>query len=126
VTFHDPCFLGRHLGEYEAPRAVLGALPGVTLVEMPRNRRRSLCCGGGGGGAWMETPREQRFAVARVQEAVATGATVLVTACPYCTTMLEDAVRVLDLEATIAVRELAELVAQATDPVPSAQGEARP
>ncbi len=111
VTFHDPCYLGRHLGEYEAPRAVLRAIPGLDLVEMPRNRADSLCCGGGGGGAWMEVPSDERFAVLRVEEAIATGATVLATACPYCTTMLEDAVKVLDREDDLEVMDLAELVA---------------
>jgi Fe-S oxidoreductase len=112
VTFHDPCYLGRHNGIYDAPRRVLQSIPGVTLVEMPRCRENSLCCGGGGGGAWSEYPVEQRFAVLRVREALDTGAEVLATACPYCTLMLEDAVNVLNVGEQIAVRDVAELLAQ--------------
>jgi Fe-S oxidoreductase len=110
VTFHDPCYLGRHAGEYEAPRLVLGSIPGLELVEMERNREMSLCCGGGGGGLWMEVPRDQRFAVLRVQEALETGAGILATACPYCTIMLEDAVKILDAEERIQVRDIAEIL----------------
>jgi Fe-S oxidoreductase len=113
VTYHDPCYLGRHAGEYEAPRRLLGAIPGLELREMPRNRETSLCCGGGGGGLWMDLPIDQRFAVHRVREARETGARIIATACPYCTSMLEDAVKILDLEDEIEVRDVAELVARA-------------
>jgi len=113
VTYHDPCYLGRHHGEYEAPRRVLGAIPGLELLEMPRNRAESLCCGGGGGGLWMDVPQEQRFAILRVEEARETGADVIATACPYCTCMLEDAVKVLDLEDELEVLDVAELLALA-------------
>jgi Fe-S oxidoreductase len=109
VTYHDPCYLGRHAGEYEAPRRILGAIPGLELVEMPRNRINSLCCGGGGGGLWMDRPREQRFALERVREAKETGASIIATACPYCTTMLEDAIKVLDLEQELMIKDIAEL-----------------
>jgi Fe-S oxidoreductase len=87
VTYHDPCYLGRHNGIYDPPRRVLQSIPGLKLVEMPRSREESLCCGGGGGGAWAEYPLEQRFAVLRVREALDTGAQVIATACPYCTLM---------------------------------------
>ncbi|MBN1653149.1 MAG: (Fe-S)-binding protein [Deltaproteobacteria bacterium] len=110
VTYHDPCYLGRHAGEYEAPRKVLRAIPGIEMVEMPRNRENSLCCGGGGGGLWMDVPTEERFAVLRIREAQEAGANIIATACPYCTSMLEDAVKVLDLEDQIAIRDIAELV----------------
>lgn len=112
VTFHDPCYLGRHNGIYDAPRRVLQSIPGLKLVEMPRCRENSLCCGGGGGGAWSEYPVEQRFAVLRVREALDSGAEVIATACPYCTLMLEDAVSVLNAGEQIAVRDVAELLAQ--------------
>jgi Fe-S oxidoreductase len=112
VTFHDPCYLGRHNGIYEAPRRVLRSIPGLELMEMPRSRENSLCCGGGGGGAWSEYPVEERFAVLRVREALETGAEVIATACPYCTLMLEDAVSVLDTGEKIAVRDVAELLAE--------------
>lgn len=112
VTYHDPCYLGRHAGEYEAPREVLRAIPGLDLVEMPRNRERSLCCGGGGGGLWLDVPNDERFSVIRVQEALDTGAEVIATACPYCTSMLEDAIKTLDVEDSVRVLDVAELVAQ--------------
>ena len=112
VTYHDPCYLGRHAGEYEAPRELLRAIPGLTLLEMPRNRERSLCCGGGGGGLWLDVPADERFSVLRVQEAIDTGAEVIATACPYCTAMLEDAIKNLDVEDSIRVLDVAELVAQ--------------
>jgi Fe-S oxidoreductase len=112
VTYHDPCYLGRHASEYEAPRQVLHSIPGLQLLEMERNRESSLCCGGGGGGLWMDVPVEERFAVLRVREAQETGAEVIATACPYCTSMLEDAIKILDLEEQIVVRDVAELLAE--------------
>jgi Fe-S oxidoreductase len=113
VTYHDPCYLGRHNGIYEAPRRLLQSIPGLTLVEMANNKESSLCCGGGGGGAWGDTPRSQRLGVLRVEEALATGAEVIATACPYCTRMLNEAVMELGVEDRIAVRDLAELLWQA-------------
>ena len=112
VTYHDPCYLGRHNGIYDEPRAVLGAIPGLELVEMPRNREEALCCGGGGGGLWREVPIAERFAALRIKEALATGAEVLAVACPYCIAMFEDAVKVLGLEEQLAVRDVAELLAE--------------
>lgn len=110
VTYHDPCYLGRHNGIYEPPRRVLAALPGLELVEMERNRENSLCCGGGGGGLWNEVPTDERFAVLRVQEALETGAEVLAAACPYCIIMFEDAVKTLGKEDELRVVDVAELV----------------
>jgi Fe-S oxidoreductase len=113
VTFHDPCYLGRHNGIYEAPRHVLQSIPGLKLIEMSSNRAQSLCCGGGGGGAWSDLPVEQRCGVLRVQEALNTGAEVLATACPYCTRMLNEAVSQLGVKDQIVVRDLAELLSEA-------------
>jgi Fe-S oxidoreductase len=112
VTYHDPCYLGRHQGIYEAPRRVLMKIPGLTLVEMASHRENSLCCGGGGGGAWGDYPRNQRLDVLRVKEALSTGAEVIATACPYCNRMLNDAVRDLGVGDRIVVRDLAELLLQ--------------
>jgi Fe-S oxidoreductase/nitrate reductase gamma subunit len=103
VTFHDPCYLGRHNDEYEAGRA---ALRGLSLIEMPRNRARSFCCGAGGGGNWVEVRQGQRIATLRKAEARATGASVLATACPFCTSMLEGET----LGQDIVVRDLAEIL----------------
>ncbi len=112
VTYHDPCYLGRHQGIYDAPRRVLQSIPGLTLVEMANHRESSLCCGGGGGGAWSDTPLKRRLDVLRVEEALGTGAEVIATACPYCIRMLNDAVRALAVGDRIAVRDLAELLLQ--------------
>lgn len=110
ATYHDPCYLGRHNGIYDAPRAVLKAIPGVKLVEMRRNRERSFCCGGGGGRMWLETSEEERLSTMRLKEALATGAQLLITACPFCTINFEEAVTTLKAEDSIKVMDLAELV----------------
>jgi Fe-S oxidoreductase len=112
VAYHDPCYLGRHNNIYDEPRRVLQAIPGVTLVEMEHTRANSLCCGGGGGGLWLEVEKEERFAILRVQEAIDAGADTIATACPYCTIMFEDAVKVMNAEDKIAIRDVSELLAQ--------------
>jgi len=90
VTYHDPCYLGRHNGIYDAPREVLKMIPGLELKEMLDSRADSLCCGGGGGRIWMETPKGERFSDLRLEQAIEVGAEVLVTSCPYCITNFED------------------------------------
>ena len=90
VTYHDPCYLGRHNGIYEEPREVLKKIPGLELNEMPDSRRDSLCCGGGGGRIWMETLKGERFSDLRLEQASGVGAEVLVTSCPYCITHFEE------------------------------------
>lgn len=112
VTYHDPCYLGRHNGIYEAPRRVLQSIPGLRLVEMTNNRESSLCCGGGGGGAWSDYPHRQNLGVLRVEEALGTGAGVIATSCPYCIRMLNDAIRELGVGKQIIVCDLAELLLQ--------------
>ena len=92
VTYHDPCYLGRHNEIYTPPRELLGALPGVALAEMPRNRERSFCCGAGGARVWMEESIGTRISTDRAGEAIATGADVIATACPFCSVMLSDGV----------------------------------
>ena len=91
VTYHDACFLGRHNRIYEPPRELVSSLPGVELVEMPRNRDRAMCCGAGGAHAWFEETRGTRIADARIVEAASTGADVVATACPFCSQMLGSA-----------------------------------
>ncbi|MBF0688765.1 MAG: (Fe-S)-binding protein [Cellulomonas sp.] len=91
VTYHDPCYLGRHNQVYEPPRELLAAA-GVTLAEMPRNRETSFCCGAGGARMWMEETIGERIGTVRAAEAVATGASAIATACPFCTVMLSDGV----------------------------------
>ena len=89
VTYHDACYLGRHNRIYSPPRELLEAT-GATTVEMPRNQESAFCCGGGGARAFMEESIGTRIAVERSREAIGTGAQVIATACPFCTTMLSD------------------------------------
>jgi Fe-S oxidoreductase len=90
VTYHDPCYIGRHNGVYSPPRELIEALPGVTLAEMPRTGSRSFCCGAGGARMWMEEKLGSRINVNRTEEAVATGADKIAVACPFCRVMLSD------------------------------------
>jgi Fe-S oxidoreductase len=117
VTFHDPCYLGRHNGEYEAPRRMIEALPGVELIEMWRCRENSYCCGGGGGGMWLDSFMAdhvvERLSERRVREAVETGADVLVVCCPYEVSRFEDAVKSTGNEGKLIVRDIIELVVEA-------------
>jgi Fe-S oxidoreductase len=113
VTFHDPCYLGRHNDIYDEPRRVLEAIPGVKLVEMPNNRQLSICCGGGGGNAWAETEVEERLSIPRLTEAVDVGASVLATACYFCLQMFDDAIKVKNREQDIQAKDIAELVDEA-------------
>jgi Fe-S oxidoreductase len=91
ITYHDPCYLGRHNGEYDAPRELLAALPEAELVEMEHNGAQSMCCGGGGARMWTEESIGTRINSARMDEAEATGAATVATACPFCAIMLGDA-----------------------------------
>jgi len=112
MTFHDPCYLGRGNGEIAAPRDVLKALPQLTLVEMPRHGRDSFCCGAGGGSMWLDVKGDDRVENLRAKEAAGTGATTVVTGCPFCKVMLETGSQSLN-GTDIDVRDLAELVVQA-------------
>lgn len=115
ITYHDPCYLGRHNGIFDEPRGVLGNVPGLELVEMPDCFEDSLCCGGGGGRIWMETPKGERFSDLRLEQALGVGAEVLVTACPYCITNFEDSrITLEDQEegGAIEVKDITEVVAE--------------
>jgi Fe-S oxidoreductase len=117
VTFHDPCYLGRRNGEYEAPRQVIQAIPGVKLVEMERNRENGLCCGGGGGGMWLDgfswEHTHERLSEKRVQQAARTGADIMAVCCPNDLLRFEDAVKVTGLEGKLAVKDIIELIDEA-------------
>ncbi len=117
ITYHDPCYLGRVNGVYEEPRAVLSAIPGVELREMSHHRATSLCCGGGGGGMWLDgfqwEKAHVRLSEWRVREAVAAGADILATACPYEAPRFEDAAKMVQGGGRLAVKEIAELLALA-------------
>jgi len=92
VTYHDPCYLGRHNNVYVPPRELIESVPGVDLVEMERHGATSFCCGAGGARMWMEEKLGTRVNVTRADEAIATGASKVAVACPFCSVMLNDAV----------------------------------
>jgi Fe-S oxidoreductase len=110
VSYHDPCYLGRHNGIYDEPRETLKNIPGLELIEMADSREDGLCCGGGGGRIWMETPRGERFSDLRVAQAVEAGAEVLVTSCPYCITNFEDSRLTLEVSENIEVKDITEII----------------
>ena len=113
ITFHDPCYLGRHNKEYEAPRNDLQKA-GFALLEMERNRSNSFCCSAGGAQMWKEEePGTERIRQNRLKEAKNTGADLVCTACPFCLTMLRDASN--ELEADVKVQDLAEIIADRLD-----------
>ena len=112
VTYHDPCYLGRHNDVYDEPRNVLNRVPGLDLVEMADHHSNSLCCGGGGGGVWMEVPKEERFSNLRVEQARAVDADVLVTACPYCVTNFEESRLTLGYDEQLEVKDITEILAE--------------
>ena len=114
VTYHDPCFLGKRNEIYDAPRQILKAIDGVELFEMKRTKSNSFCCGGGAGRVWTEdAPCEKRPSVNRINEAMELGVEVITTACPFCVTTLEDAVKTLDVENKIAVKDVLEILREA-------------
>jgi Fe-S oxidoreductase len=110
LSYHDPCYLGRHNGIYDEPREVLKKIPGVELNEMPEYASDSLCCGGGGGRVWMETQKAERFSDLRIDQALGVGAEVLATSCPYCITMLEDSRKTMDVTEKIEVKDITEII----------------
>lgn len=110
VTYHDPCYAGRHNGIFDQPREVLKSISGLELVEMADTRSDSLCCGGGGGRIWVETLKEERFSEIRVNQAIDVGAEVLVTSCPYCITNFEDTRLSLEDSEVIEIKDITEIV----------------
>jgi Fe-S oxidoreductase/nitrate reductase gamma subunit len=110
VAFQDPCYLSRYNGITAEPRKVLRSIPGLSLTEMAHHGLRGLCCGGGGGKMWMEEEPDKRINQVRLDEVVATPAKTVCVACPYCLSMLDDAVKVRGLEEEIEVLDLAEMV----------------
>lgn len=111
VTYHDPCYLGRHNGIYDAPREALRKVPDLAFREMPDCRVDSLCCGGGGGRVWMETHKGERFSDLRIDQALGVEAQVLATACPYCITMFEDSRVTMGADEKIEIKDITEIVA---------------
>jgi len=113
VTYHDPCYLGRHNDIYDEPREVLKKIPGLKFLEMADTLENSLCCGGGGGRIWMETIKGERFSDLRVDQAVRTGAEVLATSCPYCITHFEESRLTLESGVSFEIMDIAEIIKKA-------------
>jgi Fe-S oxidoreductase len=110
VTYHDPCYLGRHNDIYDEPREILKIIPGLELIEMDDSRKDSLCCGGGGGRIWMDTPMEERFSDLRLKQANEVGAQVLVTSCPYCITNFEESRLNLEYDDVLEIKDITEII----------------
>ncbi|RPH52088.1 MAG: (Fe-S)-binding protein [Desulfobacteraceae bacterium] len=110
VTYHDPCYLGRHNGIYDEPREVLKKISGLELKEMPDSLEDSLCCGGGGGRIWMETQKGQRFSDLRLEQAIGVGAGVLATSCPYCIANFEDSRLTIGVADKIEIKDITEII----------------
>jgi len=115
ITYHDPCYLGRANGEYNAPREVLSSIPS-TLIEMKRNRSQALCCGAGGGQMFKEAEKgDKEVFIERTEDVLETGANVIVTACPYCMVMMTDGLKYKNKETEIKNYDIAELIEQSLE-----------
>jgi len=115
LTYHDPCYLGRHNEIYQPPRELLIAT-GVKVTEMPRNQERSFCCGAGGGRMWMEEKIGERINLSRVDEAIATGVDEVAVACPFCRVMVTDGMTAR--ESDVEVLDVAQALLRAVKPQP--------
>ncbi len=112
VTYHDPCYLGRHNDIFVAPRQVIASIGGVELVEMDRTCNQALCCGAGGARFWIEEQTGKKVNIERAEEAVATGAEEVAVACPFCYVMIDDGVKELGSGEEVSVRDIAEILAE--------------
>jgi Fe-S oxidoreductase len=114
LAYHDPCYLGRTNGEYDAPRELLSRIPGLKVREAELSRETSMCCGAGGGRMWLEESIGERINQARFKQLSATGTTEVAVACPYCFSMLSDAQRESDLDQAQTL-DVIELVAMSLE-----------
>ena len=119
AIYHDPCYLGRHNGEYDAPRAIVARLSTDVPREFALSREKAMCCGAGGGRMWIDETIGRRINVVRVEQALAESPGTIVTACPYCAVMMGDGLGTLGRDGEVATRDVAELVADALRPRPS-------
>jgi len=115
VTYHDPCYLGRHNGFFDQPRNVLKSVPELELVELPESRQNSLCCGGGGGRIWMHTDKDERFGNIRLDQTKQVGAEVLVTSCPFCISNFEESRLSLPDDDPLQIKDLTEIVLESLE-----------
>lgn len=111
LTYHDPCYLGRYSGIYESPRNVLRSIPSLQLQEMQRTKKDSLCCGAGGGWMWMDEKIGKRINILRLEDALKTNPEWIATACPFCVSMFDDAIKNTNRENELRIWDIAELVA---------------
>jgi Fe-S oxidoreductase len=111
AVYHDPCYLGRYQKIYDAPRSVIKAIPAIQLFEMKNRREKSLCCGAGGGHYWMDLKRGERINNLRVKQAHDAGADTIITGCAYCMHMLQDSLKLLNLDESMRVIDIASLTA---------------
>ncbi len=114
ATYHDPCYLGRHNGIFDAPRSLLDAVPAIELREMEKHRDKSFCCGAGGASMWQDGELGGRINLLRAEQALDTGAETIATGCPFCTAMLEEALQSKGAEA-VKVKDVSELIAEAVE-----------
>ena len=112
MAYHDSCYLGRYNDIYNEPRQILKAFSGIKHVELPRCKTNSFCCGGGGGHMWMEEEPAKRVNTRRVEEIIKARVDCVATACPYCLTMFEDALKAKEVAESIKALDLSELVAE--------------
>jgi Fe-S oxidoreductase/nitrate reductase gamma subunit len=122
ITFHDPCYLGRQNGVYDAPRQLVQISTRATAVEMERSRNKSFCCGGGGGMSFVDEPADKRVNQERAREAIETGADIVAVGCPFCMTMMEDGINARKGERDVKVLDVSELLWEACAPAPSVKG----
>jgi Fe-S oxidoreductase len=113
VIYHDPCYLGRHNGEFDAPRAILARLCADAPMEFALSREKAMCCGAGGGRMWLEETIGKRINITRVEQALESSPQTIATACPYCAVMVGDGLAAVQPGGTTQSRDIAELVAEA-------------
>lgn len=114
AAYHDSCYLGRYNDIYDEPRQVLKTI-NSNNIELPRRKTNSFCCGGGGGHMWMEEDPDKRVNNRRMEEIIQAGVNCVATACPYCLTMFEDALKAKEAEETVKILDLSELLAESLE-----------